>query len=322
MKKIKYIIGFLLIFTSTSFAQGRLVDRIVAEVDNEIITYKQLEKEMLPLVARIESVGYSPERQAELIKELKDKMLQNLIDEKIAEISAAKSGIHVGEKDVNNFLKSVKMEQNFTDEQFENALMQKGFTLKEYKFKMKKQILKKRLIDIEVRSKIIITAEAIKKYYETNTEEYGAKEGFDLSHITFPKGYYPEESKKKVIKAAADLRKLVLKDGFEKTGESIAQHSGGFRVLKGDLGFFNAEDLSGEVIAAVSDLKPGDITNVLETSRGIQFFKINARKMKQSKTLEEATPEIRRALYNIEVEKRFENWISGLKENIHIRIID
>lgn len=322
MKKIIYILASVLIFSGFGHAQIQLVDRIVAEVDNEIITYKQLSEELLPIVARIKSVGYPAPRQKELIDEVRGQMLKNLIDEKIAEISAARSNIKIDDEDVENFLQRIRSEQNASKKDFIKALKNEGYSIEEYKERLKKQILKKRLIDFEVRSKIVITKEDIKKYYNENPAEYSDKVELNLWHITFPKAYYKAENEEKIIETADKIKEETIKKGFETISKNIKEYSKGYEVVSGNLGFYKNQDLSKEVIEAVKGLNEKDISKVIATSRGVQFFYIAKRKVTPSETLEEVTPKIRRVLYNQEVEKRFAHWIEKLKENMHIRIIE
>lgn len=323
MKRITYIFAFILLFSLPVIGEEQLVDRIVAEVDNEIITYKQLESVIAPVVAQIDTVGYSESREKEIIEELTQRMLQNLIDEKIAEISAKRSKIEVDKSDIDKFIARVRAEQNISEENFGRALEMRGLTITEYRDRIKKDILKKRLIDFEVRSKIVITSVDIKKYYDSHPDEYGDKTEYKIWHITFPKGSYSSEESQAVFDLAEKIRAVAMeKNDFKSVSENIKNYSEKFKVLSGDLGYFSTKDLSKEVNELVSRLDKGDFSRVVATSRGIQTFFIEDKRISKIETLESATPKIKRILYNEEVERRFATWIDKLKENMHIRIIE
>lgn len=66
----------------------------------------------------------------------------------------------------------------------------------------------------------------------------------------------------------------------------------------------------------------GDVSSPLITSRGIQIFYVSDKKITNKTEFADAESEIRRILYNMEVEKRFEKWIENLKQNMHITIIE
>jgi peptidyl-prolyl cis-trans isomerase SurA len=323
MNILKYTMLFFVLAANVCFGAQKLVDRIVAEVDNEIITYRELEKEIEPFVERIKSAGYSEAEEKELIEEVRGRMLRNLVDEKIAEIAAKRSKVEVDEDEVEQFVNNIKKEQNLTGEELESALMMEGMTLEDYKKKLRQQILKKKLIDYEVRSKIVITNEDVKKYYEDNPDKYGGEEAFEIWHITVPSGEFEEKDKAEIIKKLENIKENVSAGKkFAEISEGADSYFDGIKVLSGNLGYFKKGDLSDSIKSAVENLGIGDVSSPLFTSRGIQLFYISDKKESGKTDFEQAAPEIRRILYNQEVEKRFEKWIEDLKENMHITIIE
>ena len=109
--------------------------------------------------------------------------MDNLINEKIAEQQIIKLGIKVTAKDVEEAIEKVKRENNFTHEELIYSLKWEGLTLKEYKEKIKKEIERFRLVNYEVKSKIVITEEDIKKYYHMHTKEYAEVSKVKLARI-------------------------------------------------------------------------------------------------------------------------------------------
>jgi len=323
MKTIGYIILLIAVSASAALSAEKLVDRIVAEIDNEIITYKELEKEIEPFVQRIKAAGYDKEEEKDLIEEVRGRMLRNLIDEKIAEIAAEKSDIEISKDEINNFYGNIKNERNLTDEEFKEALNQEGVTLEQYKQRLKKQILKRRLIDYEVRSKIVITQEDIKDYYQNHPEKYADEVEYEIWHVTFPESAFDENTKEDLMQTAGQLREIALqKNNFKDISNNIDEYVTEFKALSGNLGFYKKDDLSSDIQKIISGLEEKEISSPVETSRGIQLFYLSEIKTEKNKTFEEATPEIRRELYNKEVEKRFETWIKDLKMDMHITIYE
>jgi peptidyl-prolyl cis-trans isomerase SurA len=323
MNILKYTIAFFILFSQVGFAEQKLVDRIVAEVDNEIITYRELEKEIQPFVEKIKAAGYSNAEEKELIAEVRARMLRNLVDEKISEIAAKRSEVEVEKEEIEQFVNNIRKEQNLTTEELESALMMEGMTLEDYKEKLRQQILKKKLIDFEVRSKIVITKEDIKKYYEENSQKYGGEEAFEIWHITVPTSQFDEESKTEIIEKLKNIKKEASENkNFKDIVSDPKPYLDEINVLSGNLGYFKKGDLSDSIKNVIENLDVGDLSEPLVTSRGIQLFYISDKQQKGKTDFEKAEPEIRRTLYNEEVEKRFETWIETLKENMHITIIE
>jgi peptidyl-prolyl cis-trans isomerase SurA len=323
MNILKYTIVFLLLFTQLCFGEQKLVDRIVAEVDNEIITYRELEKEILPFVEKIKAAGYSEKEEQELIDEVRARMLRNLVDEKIAEIAAKRSKVEIDESDIEQFLNNIKIEQNLTEKELESALMMEGMTLEDYKEKLRQQILKRKLIDYEVRSKIVITKEDVKKYYDENSIKYGGEEAFEIWHITIPKENYTDEEKENILKLFENIRETAVQNNnFTEISLNPDSYFKGYEVLSGNLGYFKMDDLSDSIKSVIKNFEKGDVSSPLITSRGVQIFYVSDKKITNKTEFTDAESEIRRILYNKEVEKRFEKWIENLKQNMHITIIE
>ncbi|MDY0132318.1 MAG: SurA N-terminal domain-containing protein [Desulforegulaceae bacterium] len=323
MNTLKYTILFCILSAQVCFGAQKLVDRMVAEVDNEIITYRELEKEIEPFVEKIKQAGYSDAEEKELIAEVRARMLRNLVDEKIAEIAAKRSKVEVDEETVEQFLDNIKREQNLTTKELESALMMEGVTLEDYKNKLRQQILKKRLIDYEVRSKIVVTNEDVKKYYQDNLVKYGGDEAFEIWHITIPSGQFDENDKDEILKIFGNIKQLAEgQDNFTQISSEAGSYFNEMKVLSGNLGYFKKGDLSDSIKAVIENLNKGEVSSPLVTSRGIQIFYISDIKKKNEKDFEKAAPEIRRILYDQEVGKRFDKWIESLKQNMHITIIE
>lgn len=323
MNIFKYAVIFFILFSQICFGEQKLVDRIVAEVDNEIITYRELEKEIEPFVERIKASGYSEKEEQELVDEVRARMLRNLVDEKIAEIAAKRSKIEIDDNEIEQFLNNIKIEQNLTTEELESALLMEGMTLDDYKKKLTRQILKRKLIDYEVRSKIVVTKEDVKKYYDENLKKYQGEEAFEIWHITIPSDQYSEEEKEDILKIFENIREnAVENNNFKDVSSGADSYFEGLKVLSGNLGYFKKDDLSESIKSVIEKFDKGDVSSPLITSRGIQMFYVSDRKVTNKTEFAEAEPEIRRIIYNQEVEKRFEKWIENLKQNMHITIIE
>ncbi|PIE74784.1 MAG: hypothetical protein CSA18_03105 [Deltaproteobacteria bacterium] len=323
MKKFIYIVLGIFFLSANGFSEEKLVDRIVVEIDNEIVTFKDINDETAPFVKKIKAAGYLPEEEKKLIEQLRQKMLQNLIDEKIAEIAAKRSGIKISEEEVEKYIERIRKEQNLSEEMFKKALEREGFSIEDYKKRIRKQIIQKKLVDYEVRSKIVITEQDMKKYYDENLEKYKGVKEFEIWHITFPRKFYSEDDKIKIMNKASKLSSLAkTKNNFTGISEDIKNYTQGFNALSGNLGFYKAEDLSEGIREVIETLGKGVVSEPVSTSKGIQIFYVSDIKKTSSKSFDEAKSEIRNILYSVDLEKKFEEWINRLKENMHITIIE
>ncbi|WP_299978318.1 SurA N-terminal domain-containing protein [Desulfobacula sp.] len=309
--KINWIV-FSLIIISFSFCgsvSADVIDRIVAIVDDDIVTLVQLSKESAPYMKNIESSGYPDEKKKEMMQDINKKILTALIDQSLTRQEAKKYQINVSDTEVNNAVENVKKAKSLSQEEFEYALKQEGLTLNEYRENVKKQILQAKLINYSVKSKVIITESDIKKRYESDAEKYSGKKKHHLRNILMD-----NEDEIKEIK-----RKLDKKENFITLAKnySIAPNASD----GGDLGIFDINNFSESIKNGISKLNKGGFTNVISTAQGFQIFYIEDIVLEGAKTLQQAYDEIHEILYREQVEKKFETWLESLKEKAHIKIM-
>jgi len=182
----------ILFLLGPGYLLAQITNRIIATVNSDIITLHELNTSIKRLTGL--SNKDLKQRHKKQFYEIRRAVLDNLINEKIAEQQIIKLGIRLTEKDVEEAIEKIKKENNFTHEELIFNLKHEGVTLKEYKEKIKKEIERFRLVNYEVKSKIVITEEDIKKYYKMHTKEYSEVSKVKLMRI-FLKVRNPDDMK-------------------------------------------------------------------------------------------------------------------------------
>lgn len=297
------------------------VDRIVAIVNDDIISLFDLNKVYRPFEERIKSIGYPPQKEREMLYKVRDDLINQLIDQKLTDQETEKAKISVKEEEIDSAIERIKQANYYSDEQMVEALKREGFTLKEYRERLREQILRTKLVNLEVKSKIVITNEDVQNYYEDHKEEFQGERKYHLRNILLRVPRFAGEEEKTEIKD----RMEAIRERIE-AGESFPDMARQYSEISlaeegGDLGFFSFEDLAPQLRTALEDLEAGEMTPVLDTEQGMQLFWVEEVKREAGKSLEEATAEIEEKLYNDIVDERFKSWLSELRENSHIKII-
>ncbi len=300
---------------------AEIVDRIVAVVNDDVITLTELNTLIKPYIEKIRTLGYSPEKEKQLIFKVRESMLNRLIDEKIEDQEIKRAKIEISDEQIDSTLERIKETNFYTDEDLRAGLAKDGLTMKEYRKRIRDQILRTRLVNLNVKSKIVITKEDIKAYYEKHLDKYGGKKKYHLRNIIMTVPSLADSGKKLEIKAKMDeiLEELKAGQSFEalakKYSESPAASDGG------DLGVFEFDSLSPKLQKAIKDIKPGGFTPVLDTDQGYQIFSLEEIVNAPGKSLESVSPEIERILYEESVERKYQTWIEGLRKQAVIKII-
>jgi peptidyl-prolyl cis-trans isomerase SurA len=191
----------------------------------------------------------------------------------------------------------------------------------EYRARIKEQILRTKLINLNVRSRVVITKEDITSYYQNHLDKYGGKKKYHLYNIIIKVPLFADERAKGKIKARMDAILTELKAGksFENMAETYSESS--LDAGGGDLGLFRLDELSPQLQDTVKEMKAGEFTPVLDTDQGFQIFFVKEIVKTSGKPLEEVSPEIEKILFNEVVEKKFQSWLEELRNQSAIKII-
>ncbi len=322
---LRYII-FVLLFCTFSFTlasraeSAEIVDRIVAVVNDDIITLFELNLSFKPYADKIRERGYPLEEESKVLFKTWEDILNQLIEQKITDQEIKRYKISISEQEIDQTIERIKEANYYTDEDLRAALAKDGLTIEEYRKQVKEQILRKRLVNLKVTSKIVITEEDIKSYYQTHKDKYGGENKYHLRNIIMKVSSLADEKEKLEVKARMDEVYAKLKDG--QSFETMAMnYSESLASEGGDLGLFGLSELSLQLQKEIKGMKAGEFTPVLYTDQGYQILFVQEVVDTSGKPLEEVSPEIERILFDDIVDKNFQSWLEDLRKQSHIKII-
>jgi peptidyl-prolyl cis-trans isomerase SurA len=307
---------------SANAKNGEIVDRIVAVVNDDVITLSELSELTHPYLEKIRTLGYLPDKEKALIFKVRDSMLHRLIDEKIEDQEIKRANIEISDKEIDMAIERIKETNYYTDEDLRAGLARDGLTMKEYRDRIKEQILREKLVNLNVKSKVVITKEDIKAYYEKHLDKYGGKQKYHLRNIIMKVPEFSNSQKRIEIKGKMDgvLEKLKAGQSFEDLAKKYSESAEGSDG--GDLGLFEFDTLSPKLQKAIKKIKPGEFTPVLDTDQGYQIFFLEKIIKVSGKPLEAVSPEIERILYEESVDNKYRSWLEGLRKQSAIKIIE
>ncbi len=296
------------IFFSAAQAQTKVIDRIVAIVDNEIITQVQLEKTIASYKKQIQASRLSSDQREQAMEKLKKNMLSQMIDRSLARQEARKYRIEVSDKEVDAAMESMRVQSHLTPAQFAMALESEGISLKDYKAQIRQEILQSRLVNQVVRSKVVVTESDIRQYYDEHILDYQKPETYILSNILVQ-----DKDLAHRIRSQLDEKKDFA--GLAREYSISANGTDG-----GKLGSFTMDSFSPVIREAVQKLKKSDYSQVLETGQGYQIFLVEDIIPAGGKPLDQVKEDIHNILYKKAEKEKFTSWIASLKQHAHIEI--
>jgi len=320
-----FLCGFLLytfgFSTTSSVESAEVIDRIVAVVNDDIITHFELQRSFQPYVAKIGELGYGPEKKQKMLFKVREEILGKLIDQKIEDQEIKRFRIAVSEKEIDQTIERIKETNYYTDEDLRMALNSEGLTMDDYRESLQKQLLRSKLVNREVKSKIVVTKEDVKSYYDSHSEKYGGDKKYHLRNILMQVPPFSGEAEKLEVKQKMEavLEKLADGEPFETMASTYSETP--LASEGGDLGLFGLDQLSQNLREVIKGLQAGELTPVLDTDQGYQIFLVEEIIQTPGRPLDEIAPEIERILFNEVVETKFQAWLKELRKRSHIKTI-
>lgn len=310
----KLILGICIMMLGLAPAvQGAIVlDRIMAIVNKEVITWSDLYKGM-EFDAAEEIKALKAEDKRRVFKENEMAYLDTLIEMKLQLQEAARAGIGAGKSDVDTAIRSIRDKYAMTDAMFEEMIKKEGFSLAEYRKKLAEQITIGRIIDQEVRSKVLVTEKEIDAYLAEHREASANSEGFAISHIFLRK----TDDKKAVEEKAQDIyRKIKAGESFSDLARTYSEDRSA--RAGGDLGFIRKLEMSGDFLNVLSTMKAGEVSEPFWSESGMHILKVND--VVLYKTPQELREAIRQKLLNEKFTREYRNWVKGLREKAYVEV--
>lgn len=318
MKRFFYLFGFIFFFYGLTSLSEAVVDRVVAVVNQEIITLSEVEKwiasqkEEIVTEDRLEKQGQ--------MQALCRKVLDKLIEEKLIDQEAKKSGVKVSSKEVEATVEDVKRQNAITQEGLEKALAKEGLTLETYKKQIEKNLQRQRLIHWAVKVEEKAGEKELREFYQENISRYRTNETYRPAMILFaiPKGASPDEIREIRKKCQSVLEKIKKGDDFGEMALLYSEDSS--NKVRGDLGYFRKGEILPVFEREALRLKVGEVSGIVRTEFGFHIIKLLDRRIAAPLPFEEVSERVKTDYYNAEMEKAFRQFLSKLKEKAVIEI--
>jgi peptidyl-prolyl cis-trans isomerase SurA len=294
-------------------ADARVVEKIAAVVGSSVILASEVEERAAPLmadVARIAEPGKRSARAAALRREVLDR----LVDDELITQQASELRLTITPEQIDASIAEIKRQNNIGDAQLADALRAQGMTMATYRADLKKQLLRFRVINIAVGSKVNISDEDVRAYYDRHYKAGGANVQVRASHVFL--ALPPDADAGVVAEKQALGRKLVER---ARAGEDFAalarQHSDDAptRAEGGDLGYFGKDLLPKAIEELVFSMKVGEVRGPVRADRGFHVIKLVDRKVAEAKPLPDVEDDIRMQLRQKEMEKQTKSYLADLR---------
>src|SRR6195256_648633 len=301
---------------------GRVVEEIIARVNNEIITRSEYDKARASAAedAKQECQNhFTPEQLEIAIEDRQKNALRDLIDQSLLVQRGKDMGISV-EPEVIKKLDQIRIQNNLGSmEDLEKAVAAQGLNFEDFKNNLRNGVLTQRVISSEVGSHITIGHDEIEKYYNEHKSEFVRPEQVALRSIEVnTEKKSPEEIAELKKKAATTLKRIKDGDDFAEMAKRFSDGStakqGGF------LGVYKRGELSKELEDTVFKMRKNEVTDVMDTRQGFLILQVLEHYDEGEQSLAKVENEITEKLYSARMEPAMRQSVKTLREQSYVVI--
>ncbi len=302
------------LFAEKTVFSAEVVERILAVVNDEVITGEDLELLMAPVAAQYRTT-YTGKEFDEKMKESWQEFLNKAIEDKLILSEAKRRQVVLKDVEVDEIMSEVR--NKFPNrEVFLNSLAEQGLTEKKLWNRFRDQLMMQKLVDYEVRSKVSVSPGEVSEYYKTHSGEFVQGDRVRLQQILIRIGDRSEEEAKAFTQSLVE--RIEGGTPFEELARTYSQ--GAEAKDGGEMGWMEKGQLMGEIDEKVFALEKNQITEPIRSSLGYHIFKVVDSQKFSTKPFAEVKDMIQDNLFKEKLRKRIEGWIKNLKKNAYISI--
>src|ERR1700728_1210670 len=292
---------------------------IVARVNNDVITlaaYQKAEQQLRGEAAR-DCADCPPEKIEAQFKEQQKDLLRGMIDESLMIQRAKDMGVNV-ESDLNKRLDEVRQQNGLaTLDDLQKGVEASGLSWEDYKTTIRNGLLQKEVVQREVGSRVDISPDEVKQYYDAHPQEFMLPERVTLSEISVStEGKNPEELAALRSKAEGLRTSVINGDDFSQVARLYSQ--GSTAKDGGALGTFKRGELSQQIEDVVFQMSRGQITDVIQTRTDFEFLLVDDHLQAGLQPIDKVQTDIRNTIHAQKVQPLLRDYLAELREQSNI----
>jgi peptidyl-prolyl cis-trans isomerase SurA len=211
---------------------------------------------------------------------------------------------------------NIKKKYSMSDSDLAESLKKEGYSLDEYRRRLREQILVSKVVNRDIRSKIMVADSDIHNYVEEHRSSLEGDEGYRISQIFFKMPASAEEKSRLEEKAEAIVKRIRSGESFTDLAREYSEDPSA--SAGGDLGFIKKDQLMKEFHDEVAKMKPGDVSSPFWSKSGLHIIKLDEKTGFAGKDQieERAREELTKKLFA----EKYNEWVKSLRGQAFIEV--
>jgi len=273
-KLLNAVFVSLCLASPLTLAAVEMLDRVVAVIDQDVVTQTELDKRVNDVIKRSQAAGVGlPEQSV-----LREQILDQLINETLQLSSARRYGVTVSDEELLGTIQNLMRSRKLDQEGLMRQLARDGLSIDQFKAQIRRQLTMQNISQGLVRSRIKISEQDIDNFLKSADAKFWISPDYHLSHIlvALPSSANVEQVKQAEEKADNIYRQLNSGAKFEEL--ALAQSDGPLALKGGDLGWRKSSDLPTLFAEIAPTLADGQVSKPARSRAGFHILRLNGKK--------------------------------------------
>ena len=307
----------------TAALSAEILEQVLVKVNGEIVTQTEFHRIQLAALRELQNQP-DPNRlsDAELSKTLAQvtpQAIVTVIDEMLLMQRATEMGLSVSDAQFTQVLESIRKDNKIeSQEAFEAALKSEGMTLAQLKQMLSKRMLIGQVQQREIGGRIDVTEAEERAYYDSHLSEFATTPSVTLREIQVNATVDPVKKAPSVgalddarEKAAGIRERIVKGEPFEKVAAEVSDSPS--KANGGLIGPISRDEMNEELLKMIAKMKVGEMTPVVNTATGAQFFQLQSSIESTTLPFESARARVADRLTSEKMDAEFKKYMARLR---------
>ena len=303
------------------FTSAEIIEQILVKVNGEIFTKTDLETRQVAALRQrgmlLEKNDPSDEQLRQALNTVTPQIMVEAVTEMLIVQRGKELGYKLSDEQFKSILDNIRKENKIdTEEKFQAALKQENMSMSDLRRQIERNVISSRVQQAEIFGKIAVSEDEARTYYDAHLNEFTTPASVTIREILIT---VPNDGKTLNVglddaaKAKAEkIRSRALEgDSFEKLAADMSDAPS--RANAGLIGPINLNEMNADLRQVIEPLKTGDITPIVRTPRGYQFFKLESMTASQTMPFEQAREQISDRVVTGKRKEEFEKYLAKLR---------
>ncbi len=291
--------------------QADVIERVVAKVNGQIITLSDFQSKQ---IAAAQAAHVEPANVGAFLRQNNAKILQEAIDDVLIMQRAEDTGVKAPSQWIDEAIAGIKKDNSLTtEEQFEEALQREGLTLGELRQNIEHGIVKRYVLDHDIRGKVEVSDSELRAEYEkVKATELTKAPTVSLQEILV------KEDAGGLVRAREIAAKAKAGEDFGALAKAHSAASS--KANGGDLGEVARNDMNKELASLTNALPVGGVSDPMPVDGGYRILKVTAKTEGSTTPFEAAKEKVRDRMMMARFEKEYDAYMVDLRKGAQIEL--